>query len=91
MYAQTEGIVAREVAGEYLLIPIHQAGVDLQKVYLLNDTAQAVWRLLAEPRELDNLLTALAEEYAAGPEDLREDVQALLDDLVARGLVAQTS
>lgn len=89
MYKQAAGVVAREVAGEHLLMPLHQTGVDLQKVYLLNETAQAVWELLAQARDLDALVAALAEEYEVDEEDLRKDVQELLDDLVQRGLVVQ--
>ncbi|MEN6304321.1 MAG: PqqD family protein [Armatimonadia bacterium] len=70
-------------------MPLHQTGVDLQKVYLLNETAQAVWELLAQARDLDALVAALAEEYEVDEEDLRKDVQELLDDLVQRGLVVQ--
>lgn len=89
MYKQAAGVVAREVAGEHLLIPLHQTGVNLQKVYLLNETAQAVWALLAQERELEDLARLLAEEYEAEEEELRGDVEALLAELVERGLVVE--
>ena len=86
-YTQQSNVVTRRIAGETLLIPITQVGVDLQKVYLLNETAAAVWRLLAEPQSPAALVAALAEQYDATADTIAADVRAVLDDLLARALV----
>ncbi|MDQ3144957.1 MAG: PqqD family protein [Pseudomonadota bacterium] len=52
-----------------------------------NATAASVWRLLETPASFDALRDSLREEYEVGEEECTADLQALLDDLIARGLV----
>jgi hypothetical protein len=52
-----------------------------------NEVATTVWRLLDQPRSTDELHTALLEAYEVAPQQCAEELQALLDDLTARGLV----
>lgn len=47
----------------------------------------AVWVLLGEPATLDGLVRALADHFGEPAERIRGDVEALLADLVARGVV----
>ena len=89
MYTKVEKVVTRQIAGETLLIPITQAGADLQKVYLLNETAAAIWELLAQPRELEGLVAALQEQYEAPEEVLRTDTLETLEALIERGFVIE--
>lgn len=86
---RNEKIAVREIGGETLLIPIHQTGVDLQKVYLLNDTAAATWGLLEQPRTMDDLVDALQQEFDADFEQIREGVTMLLDELIANDFVSR--
>lgn len=70
------------------MVPITHVGADLQKVYLLNETAAAVWDLLDEPRSPEDIATALLEQFEEDtPGQLQADVSALMDDLIARGFL----
>ena len=44
--ARSDNFVERQLGNETVLIPISQAGVDVQSIYTLNETAALVWRLL---------------------------------------------
>ncbi|MEI6503380.1 MAG: PqqD family protein [Armatimonadota bacterium] len=87
MYTQSDSVITRKIAGDTLLIPVTQVGVDLQKVYLLNETAAAIWDLLQTPHSADSLITALQETYEAPEETIRRGVEAVLEDLTGRGFV----
>jgi len=52
-----------------------------------NQVATSVWKLLDQPRSLTDLQSSLSEEYEVTPAQCREEVQSLLDDLVAKDLV----
>ena len=84
---QSSSVVARQIADQWLLIPIHGTGADLQKVYLLNDTSAAIWRLLEQPMSFEQVVTALQAEYAAPEEVIQADTRELLHDLVQRGFL----
>jgi hypothetical protein len=88
-FRQSERTVARQIAGQWLLIPLHATGADLQKVYLLNDTSAAIWRLLEPPLTFPELVTRLGEEYAAPREVLEADAGEFLLDLLQRDFVTQ--
>lgn len=56
-----------------------------------NSVATAVWRQLVSPKTFAELNEGLLAEYEVGAEQCREELQELLDSLVAKGLVrAQT-
>jgi hypothetical protein len=84
---RSNNIVMRKIAGETMLIPIHQTGVDLQKVYLLNETATAVWLLLEQPQSLESLVEALQQEFEADSAVIKEDLLTLLNDLAEQDFI----
>ena len=52
-----------------------------------NSVATSVWKLLAQPRSEPEMQAALGDEYDVAPEQCRAELQELLSDLVAKGLV----
>ena len=87
MYRQSSSAITRKIAGDTLLIPVTQVGVDLQKVYLLNETAAAIWDLLQTPHSADDLIAELQETYEAPEDTIRRGVEAVLEDLTSRAFV----
>ena len=55
--------------------------------YGLDDVGASVWRMLNEPRRVDELVDALLGEYEVDREECQRDVIALLGELAVRGLV----
>jgi hypothetical protein len=59
-------------------------------LFQLNGTATAIWRLLAEPMEIEDVVSGLAEAFpdvAAGT--IRADARAVIAQLAGRGLVVR--
>ena len=54
-----------------------------------NDVATAVWRSLGTPKTFDQLRDELLAAYDVNDEQCSADLRELLDDFVARGLVAE--
>ena len=55
--------------------------------YGLNAVAARVWGLLQQPRTAAEVCAAVTDRYAVDPDRCRRDVEALLEKLVAEGLV----
>ena len=55
-----------------------------------NATAAHVWRLIEEPRTLDDLCAAMTAEFDVDPTQCRTAVARLLSRLEAAGLAEQT-
>jgi len=52
-----------------------------------NSVATSVWRELAEPKSFEQLRDVLLEEYEVSGEQCTSELEELLDDLSAKGLV----
>lgn len=55
--------VTREVAGEYLLVPVGRATVDLNGMITLNETGAFLWEKLPEAENEEKLVDFMLEEY----------------------------
>ncbi len=71
----------------------HDAGRDRwvllapERVLTPNDIAVAVLKLCDGNRSVEDITAALAEEYQATPEQIRQDVLEMLQDLADKGYV----
>jgi hypothetical protein len=52
-----------------------------------NSVATSVWRQLEEPKNFSQLRDALLDEFEVSPEQCTGELNDLLDDLAAKGLV----
>jgi len=86
---RSDRVILRKIAGQALLVPVTQTTVDLKEVHILNETALAIWELLAEPRTRGQLVEALGEEYDATAEGIRADIEELLTDFLGRGFICE--
>ena len=77
-----DDLLEADVNGE--IVALH---IDKGQCYGMNNVASRIWALLAEPTSPDQICTRLAEEYDVDPATCRADVEALLADLKAEGLI----
>lgn len=52
-----------------------------------SNVATDVWRLLARPASLDQLIGKLRDQYEVEEAQCRDEVQALLDEMLREGLI----
>ena len=90
-YAPSEDVVARELEGEIVIIPLVSDIGDIEdELYTLNETGQAIWRKLDGARPLRQIADELAAEFDAPPETIERDVLGLVGELVSRRMVVRT-
>lgn len=81
-----ESPVSTEVDGEVVLMSLQRG-----RCYGLGETGTAVWRRMAQPVRVSDLLRDLATEYDADPLQVSRDVLELLEQLQEEGLVQVSS
>ena len=87
-YIPSEDVVAREIEGELIIVPIAAGIGDLEdELYTLNETGKALWARLDGKRTLREIARGLAEEYEAPPGEIEEDVRGLVQELVRRRML----
>jgi hypothetical protein len=81
-YKLSPDAVLQVAAGESLLLKLNA-----EDMYALNETGTDIVRRVCDGNTLGALVEHLAQSFAAAPAEIERDVRALLDDLVARGLL----
>lgn len=74
------GVVARRIAGEIVLVPIHSRAEDLG-LFTLNSVASFIWENL-DGRPLDALTSDVTNHYAVQSEVAVQDVLQFAEALV---------
>lgn len=74
------GVVARRIAGEVVLVPIHSRAEDLG-LFTLNSVASFIWEKL-DGRPLDALTAEVTGNYAVQPDVAARDVLLFAKALV---------
>lgn len=90
VYGPSEDVVAREIEGEIILVPLVSGMGDMEdELYSLNQTGRAIWRKLDGLKPLAEVVTELVSEYEADPAIVRRDVAGLLAELLKRKMVVR--
>ena len=83
IYAKNADFVSREVAGEFILIPIRRQLNEVNCLYVLNETSAALWRRLDGKRSVQEIMQDFSQDYDVTWEQLQKDFQSLIEDLLS--------
>ena len=83
-------LAERKIRGEHLLIPISHTGEEMDSLYNLpNEPASFIWEQAKAGEDEEAIVTGLREAFEVDGETARTDCRALLNELVARGLLTE--
>lgn len=88
-YAPDPAIVARDIAGEMILVPIRQSVGDLDSIYTLNETAAYIWAQLDGQRALADVRDSVIAEFEVEAAEAERDLLELIAQLESVGAVRQ--
>lgn len=83
-----EGFVLREVAGNFVVLPVGQASVNLNGMLSLSESGVLLWRELEKGSDRDALCDLLLEKYDVSRDEALSDVDAFLASLLKIGCIA---
>ncbi len=89
IYAPSEDVVAREVQGEFIIIPITSGIGDEDEIFTLNDTGRAIWDKLDSKMSLKEVVSRLALEFDASAAEIEEDVLGLIKELLKKKILVK--
>lgn len=88
-YKISENVVAREIQGEFLIIPITSGAGDAEgEIFSLNETGRAIWNKLDGKRSLKKVAQELSGKFEAAKEEIEKDCLGLVEELLKRKMVA---
>jgi Coenzyme PQQ synthesis protein D (PqqD) len=81
-FRPTGDAVAKRVGDEVVLVQLQT-----NRIYTLNRTGARLWELLDDGHDLERARAQMLREFDVGEDQLRDEADALVDDLVTRGLL----
>lgn len=81
--------ILREIAGEYLLVPVGAAAAQFNGLITMNETARTIFLALGEERTLEELTAMVTAEYEVDTETARGDVEEFIDQLRQVGALVE--
>lgn len=88
IYAPSENVVARQIEGELIIVPLVAGIGDMEdELYTMNETGKAVWDRLDGKKKLKEVVEELSEEFEAPPGEIEKDLKGLVAELVRRKIV----
>lgn len=88
--APSQDIVAREIEGEIIIVPLASGIGDLEdELYTLNETGRAIWNLLDGKRTLREASAVLSARFDAPAEEIERDLIGLAAELLKRRIIVE--
>ena len=90
IYVPSEDVVAREIEGELIIVPI-VAGIGNMEdeLYTLNETGKAIWKRLDGKKSMRKIAEELSDEFEASSEDIEKDVIGFVNELLKRKMLVE--
>jgi hypothetical protein len=88
-YRQIERVVARQVRGERILVPLASSEEALDSIYVLNETASFIWEQVGVGRSDEEIVRNLTVEYEVSKDQATEDTRVVLADLLGMGVIEE--
>lgn len=77
----------REVAGEYLLVPIGESSVQFNSLVTMNETGAFIWKKLDEGMDSKQIAEALTKEYNVSAQQAENDIIEFIDYLKKKAVI----
>ena len=88
IYVPSEDVVAREVQGELIIIPITaQAKSEEDAIFSANESGKAIWGKLTQKKSLKTIIEELSSEFNVPVSQIKVDVLGFLGELLKRKMV----
>jgi hypothetical protein len=87
-YVPSEDVVAREIEGELIIVPLTAGIGDTDdELFTLNETGRAIWDRLDGQRSLRDVIGELSAEFEAAEGEIEADVLGLVEELARRKMI----
>ncbi len=88
-YRISSGFVLRQIAGEYIIVPIDGQSEISNAIMTPNDTAGFLWKEFSEPSSMEQVISRVVTEYEGSEEEIREDVIGFVEQSVNLGILVE--
>ncbi len=88
-YEPSGDYVAREIDGEFIIVPLCADPTDSDELFCLNETGKAIWGSLDGRKTIGEIVKELARTFNGRESVIKKDVIDFIDELKRRGLLRE--
>lgn len=82
-----EGFMLRQIADNYIIVPVGKASYEFNGMIKLNETGAFIWKCLSENISIDNLIEKMTDEYNVNVEVAKQDINSFINQLKEANLI----
>ena len=83
-----KGFVAKEIAGQYVVVALGEASKTFNGIIKLNESAKFIWDMLADGQEKSEVVDALLNEYeGVDKETVEKDFDNFVNTLKGANII----
>jgi len=86
-YVQKKEVVARQIEGETIIVPIRKGVGDMNSVYTLNSVGTSLWHYMAESHSVPEMVERICSEFEVTPGQALGDVEGFIGSLLEENLI----
>jgi hypothetical protein len=86
-YVQNKEVVARQIEGETIIVPIRKGVGDMNSVYTLNPVGTVLWHYMAESHSVPEMVERICREFEVTPGQALGDVEGFIGSLLEENLI----
>ncbi len=86
-FVRNREVVARQIEGELVIVPIRSGVGDLNSLYTLNPVASVLWEFMTEGHTVPEMVNRVCDEFEVTASRAQGDIQDFLDAMLAEKLV----
>lgn len=87
IYSLKDNYILRQIAGEFLAVPINNEAEDNTNIVILNPVSEIIWKKLEGGADFSDILNAVTGEFNVEKEEASADIKEFLDGLEEAGLL----
>lgn len=82
-----DGFLLRSVGDNHIVVPVGARSVDFRCIITLNETGAFIWNCLLKDCAIEDVVSALLEEYDVSAEVAAQDVATFITAMREKGLL----
>ena len=90
-YRKNEDVIARQIAGETLLVPIRGDLAGIQRIFALDKVAEYIWQQLDAETTLEAIRDGVLANFDVSMEQAEADIEGFIAELLEAGLIVEGS
>lgn len=88
VYVHSQDVVARDVQGEFIIIPITSGIGDLEdEIFTLNESGRAIWEGLDGKKSLKEVAGGLSKDFNGSSQEIEKDTMGIVGELLKRKML----